>query len=339
MAWQIEYKGGIWLPQAGWWLDAKFPVARCFVSHAHFDHMARHKEVVFSPGTAHLMRARMPTKPGLRLEHELPFGQTEQLTPDVTDQPLSCRPHLGVGAVPLGAPRPREASGPTRRFQYPAVPAAVSSPVRSRRRTLYQGDEPSENGSMQFLRPSRLSFAAIADFCRQALADQEIPVLLAYSLGKSQALLKGLEPFGLPIMLHAETARITRLYEGLGMRFPAYGGFDPLFAKGHIVIMSSQAARADMWGGQKIRTAAITGWALDSSARYQYRADAAYPLSDHAGFDDLLSFVDQVSPKRVLTLHGFAGDFARTLRARGIDAISLDGDNQLELGIADAGAR
>ena len=80
------------------------------------------------------------------------------------------------------------------------------------------------------------------------------------------------------------------------------------------------------------RTAVITGWAMDPGAIYRYQCDAAFPLSDHADFPDLLRFVEAVQPQRVLTLHGFAQDFARTLRERGIEAWAIGEDNQLEFG-------
>src|SRR5207302_11458504 len=38
-----------------------------------------------------------------------------------------------------------------------------------------------------------------------------------------------------------------------------------------------------------------------------------------------------VGPKRVFTLHGFAAQFARDLRARGIEAWALTEENQMEL--------
>lgn len=81
MAWDIQYRNGLYLPQIDWWLDAHFPAHRSFVSHAHFDHLADHKETLCSEGTARLMQARMP---GQRIEHILPFGHTEQLTTDTT---------------------------------------------------------------------------------------------------------------------------------------------------------------------------------------------------------------------------------------------------------------
>ena len=45
-------------------------------------------------------------------------------------------------------------------------------------------------------------------------------------------------------------------------------------------------------------------------------------------------YVELVQPKRVLTLHGYAREFAEDLRRRGIEAWSLGEDNQLELAIS-----
>ncbi len=63
----------------------------------------------------------------------------------------------------------------------------------------------------------------------------------------------------------------------------------------------------------------------------------AFPLSDHADYNDLLHYVEVVRPVRVLTLHGFAQEFARDLRGRGIEAWALTGDNQLEFPISVSG--
>ena len=79
------------------------------------------------------------------------------------------------------------------------------------------------------------------------------------------------------------------------------------------------------------RVAMISGWAVEPNAVYRYQVDAAFPLSDHADYDDLLRYVELVQPKRVLTLHGFAAEFARDLRERGVEAWALSEQNQLEL--------
>jgi DNA ligase-1 len=79
------------------------------------------------------------------------------------------------------------------------------------------------------------------------------------------------------------------------------------------------------------RVALISGWAVDPHAVYRYQVDAAFPLSDHADYDDLLRYVELVQPRRVLTLHGFAAAFASDLRARGLEAWALSEENQMEL--------
>jgi DNA ligase-1 len=47
------------------------------------------------------------------------------------------------------------------------------------------------------------------------------------------------------------------------------------------------------------------------------------PLSDHADFEELLEHVAAVSPRRVVTMHGYAADFARILTDRSIRARAL----------------
>src|SRR6266481_2129593 len=73
----------------------------------------------------------------------------------------------------------------------------------------------------------------------------------------------------------------------------------------------------------KTRTAILTGWAVDANCRFRYQSDAAFPLSDHADFTDLIAMVKRVRPKKIFTLHGFAADFAQTLRDLGYEAQAL----------------
>ena len=89
----------------------------------------------------------------------------------------------------------------------------------------------------------------------------------------------------------------------------------------------------------KTRSAILTGWAVDPNCRFRYQCDAGFPLSDHADFPDLIELVKRVQPKKVFTLHGFAAEFAHTLRDMGYDASALSEDEQLVLGIGGAGRR
>lgn len=330
MSWLVEFRAGVWLPQIGWWLDAHFPQRRSFVSHAHSDHIAPHGEILCSAGTSRLMQARMP---GKRVEHVLPFEQAEQLTPDCTvalypaghifgsaQSLLTHERHgslLYTGDFKLRRGRSAEACAT------PHADVLIMETTFGRPQYVFP--------------PTQQVMADIVTFCHAAIEDGEVPVLFGYSLGKSQELLSGLAEAHLPIMLHAQTLRLTRIYEELGMTFPPYRDCVPEEAAGHVVICPPQQSNATFLRrlGRR-RTAVVTGWAIDPGAIYRYQCDAAFPLSDHADYPDLLRFVDAVRPTRVLTLHGFAQDFASTLRDRGIEAWAIGEDNQLEFGLTHA---
>jgi hypothetical protein len=132
-------------------------------------------------------------------------------------------------------------------------------------------------------------------------------------------------------MLHPQSYRLTRVYAELGAVQPPFAEFDPRGHAGHVVLSPPGAPMLD-WINPK-RTAAVTGWAVDSATKFRYGCDAAFPLSDHADFPDLLRFVELVQPRLVHTVHGFAREFAATLRGRGVEAWALGQPNQTELAL------
>jgi DNA ligase-1 len=174
----------------------------------------------------------------------------------------------------------------------------------------------------------------ILKFCIESLEEGATPILLGYSLGKSQEILANLCGAGMRVMLHSTIAKLIPVYESEGIVFPEHAPWDTKTAAGHVLICPpTSAGSKSMALVKKRRVAAITGWAMDAGAIHRMRCDAAFPLSDHAGYDDLLRHVENVTPKQVLTLHGFASEFAADLRSRGIEAWALTGPNQLDLAI------
>lgn len=327
MAWEIEYRDGVWLPQAGWWLDAKTGKDRCFVSHAHSDHIARHRTVLCSPATGRLMAERLGSR---REVLTLPFGEPHRLGFDLEATLHPAGHILGSSQLLLESEHGRLLfTG-----DFKLKPGLSSEPCATPRADVLIMETTFGLPHYSFP-PAEETHRRIADFCRETLAAHEVPVLFAYSLGKSQEVLAGLRGAGLPVMLAPASFKMTRLCEELGVLFPEYAPLDSPRCAGHVVIGPPPYGGDDWLASMpKCRTAVITGWAADPGAAYRYRADAAFPLSDHADHADLLAFVRAVNPARVFTIHGFAREFASDLRALGIEAWALGLPNQLDLPLA-----
>jgi hypothetical protein len=179
--------------------------------------------------------------------------------------------------------------------------------------------------------PSEEVLSEVVKFCREALEDGEVPVLLGYSLGKAQEIICAVAAAGLQPMLHGAVAKLTRIYRDLVPGFPDFVPYKASEVPGHVLIAPPSVKGSRMLSAiKKKRVAMLTGWAVTPGAVHRYQVDAAFPLSDHAGYDDLLKYVELVRPQRVLTLHGYAAEFARDLRERGVEAWSLVSPDQLE---------
>ena len=326
MPWEVRFNKGVHLPQIGCWLDAQKSQQRSFVSHAHSDHVASHKEIIATRATASLMRLRIG---GRRRETILEFGQpwAAEFGCEVKLFPAG---HI-FGSAMFHATTEQGTLLYTGDFKLRPSPAAEPCIVPRADVLIME----TTFGLPRYVFPPAAEIERdIVEFCRQALADKVTPVLFAYSLGKTQELLQIVGNAGLPVMLQAHGFRMTQRYAELGMKLPPYSLLDPRSHAGHVVICPPLPGHSEplSWIHPK-RTAVATGWAMDPGAIYRNGCDAAFPLSDHADFPDLLAFVEQVQPRLVYTLHGFAREFAVTLRARGVEAWAIGQQNQMDLSL------
>ena len=320
---QVGYDRGVYLPEHDLWLDPWDAKPLAFVSHAHSDHIAPHDEIIVSERTARLMQARLP---GERREHVLPFGELKNVR------------GLDLMLLPAG-----HIFGSAQFYLETAAGSLLYTgdfklrPGRSAEATEWREADTlimeTTYGLPRYrLPPTEEVIAEIVAFCRDALEENAVPVLLGYSLGKAQEILCALAGAGLRPMLHGSVFRMTRIYEQFGQSFCEYERYKANDVAGKVLICPPSANRSRMI--EKIpsrRVAMISGWAVDPNAKYRYQVDVAFPLSDHADYTDLVRYVELVQPQRVLTLHGFAAEFARDLRDRGLEAWALSEQNQLEL--------
>jgi Cft2 family RNA processing exonuclease len=330
-------RGAIHLPELALWLDAHEARPhgdRVFVSHAHSDHTASHREIIATEATRRLMQTRLG---GQRVEHILPFGETRAFDEPGSRYEITLLPagHI-LGSAMSFVKWHAGSLLYTGDFKLrPGLSAEVCDP------TLAQGCDwlimETTFGRPQYsFPPSTETRRDIVQFCRDTLAAGDTAVLLGYSLGRAQELLRTLSDANLPIVVHRAVQQMNRTYVELGWEFPVHEPMtdDPIERK--VVICPSnglKTVRPRIVG--RARIAVITGWAMDRNCRFRYQADAAFPLSDHADHPELIEFVRRVNPRQVFTLHGYASEFAQTLRELGFDARALSENDQLQFDLGD----
>lgn len=320
---EVRFERGVYLPQHDLWLDPWDAKPLAFVSHAHGDHIAPHKEVIVSERTARLMQVRLP---GTRIEHSLQFGERRSIRG--IDVMLIPAGHI-CGSAQCLVFAGEETLLYTGDFKLRPGRSA-EQPEWRHAQTLVM--ETTFGVPRYRFPPTKEVIDQMVAFCGETIEAGEVPVLLGYSLGKAQEILCALEGAGLTPMLHGAVYQMTRVYEQLGQFFCKYVRYNRNDVAGKVLICPPSANRSLML--EKIprkRVALISGWAVDPQTVYRYQVDAAFALSDHADYDDLLRYVELVQPRRVLTLHGFAAAFASDLRTRGIEAWALTQQNQMEL--------
>ncbi|MDQ8194966.1 hypothetical protein QEH59_11050 [Coraliomargarita sp. SDUM461004] len=315
-------RGGLLLPECQLWLDPRKRKSFAVISHAHGDHVASHDCYLATPETIALIRVRNGNAMANRAK-VLPFGEV----------------YVGPGY--------------RLRF-YPAGHVLGSAMVYIETDAgdtfLYTGDFKTRQGlsaeSIEIPQADTLvmettfgraeyvfpSFEATCErvhaFCDRAQVDRHTPVLLAYSLGKAQEVLKVLATRSQTLMVHKSIAAINQVYNAYEQVMPQTRPLDFLNMRESIVVMPPAVLKK--LPRKDCLVAMVSGWGMNDSAKYRYGVDEVIPLSDHADFPDLLQFVDVVAPQTVYTTHGYQQEFAASLRARGYAAWSLVGEDQLE---------
>jgi DNA ligase-1 len=171
----IRYERGVYLPRQDLWLDPRDAKRFAFVSHAHSDHIAPHDEILVSERTARLMQTRLP---GTRIEHMLPFGERRR----VHDLDLILLPagHI-FGSAQLCLFTGDDTLLYTGDFKL--RPGKSAEHVQWRQADTLIMETTFGLPCYRFP-PTEQIINQVVTFCRETIDDEEVPVLLGYSLGK-----------------------------------------------------------------------------------------------------------------------------------------------------------
>jgi putative mRNA 3-end processing factor len=310
----FHYNAGLFLSLAQLGVDVRRRQPRCFVSHAHADHIARHELALATPATACLYHHRLGIKHRVR---EMPYGV-----------PLEFG-GLRLTAIPAGH----------------CLGSAMLLADDGHRSLLYTGDfklgpsatsEPAELphtdilimectfGRPHYRLPPRDRVVAqLLEIVHASLAAGKTPVIHAYPLGKSQEVTKLLCDDGVPVLQHPVIYEVSCVYRHCGVDLGDFAMFEGQPLNGHAVVTLPRGSRNFRLAGLgQTVSIAVTGWAADASAKFRLGVDHALPLSDHADFDQLVETVRRVEPREVYCTHGPA-EFADHLRDLGFNAYPL----------------
>ncbi|MCA9185880.1 MAG: MBL fold metallo-hydrolase RNA specificity domain-containing protein [Pirellulaceae bacterium] len=305
---------GLFLTRNRLAVDVRRRQRRGFISHAHADHVASHATILCSLPTAELVRERFGYGP----VQAIPWGQT--VTCDGVELQLFPAGHI-LGSAMLLANDDSESLLYTGDFQL--EPSLTCEPVEVPQADILVME--CTFGDPRYRFPSKRDvyeqlIASVSD----AISWGRTPVVHAYALGKSQEVARVLTNAGITVLEHSLIHALSQIYAKHG--FPTGGALLPeAGAPSGVCVIApprSQKAVAVKTSDLPFRIA-VTGWALDPNARVRLRVDRAFPLSDHADFDELMRAVEVVGPRRVYTTHGPAS-FSDHLRRAGIDATPLE---------------
>jgi putative mRNA 3-end processing factor len=153
-------------------------------------------------------------------------------------------------------------------------------------------------------------------------------VLIAYSLGKAQRLLKCIEEISTSIYVHGAIWNIQEVLMKTGFQLPEVKRVIPEMAKSSFhadIIIAPPSAENSPWMNRfyPYSLGVCSGWMQVRGNSRRRNVDAAFPLSDHADWKGLLSVIRATSAKKVFVTHGFQSSFSRYLNEIGIESAEV----------------
>ena len=154
--------------------------------------------------------------------------------------------------------------------------------------------------------------------------DQTTSLLMGYSLGKVQRLLKHLDPSIGKIFTHGATEKMTQILRQF-IDFPATELITRETTKKDVegnLVLAPPAVLGSPWVKKlgKLSTGYASGWMAFRGARRRRAVDRAFVLSDHADWQGLLSAIKATGCENIITTHGYTEIFAQYLKEQGWNA-------------------
>ena len=176
--------------------------------------------------------------------------------------------------------------------------------------------------------PQAEVFAEIDAWWRANAAAGRPSLLMAYSFGKAQRLLAGVDARIGPIVVHGAVAPLNAAYRAAGVPLPeahTLGELPDKRALAGALVVAPPAVHASAWARKlgDFSDGFASGWMALRGARRRQGVDRGFVLSDHADWPGLQRAIAATGAERVIVTHGQEAVMVRWLREQGLQADSF----------------
>ena len=281
-------------------LDPRVSDFISFTTHAHADHLPQNivRKPYCSPETYDLAKLRNPEFDG----HKMQMGKWQKFD-NFRAKLISSGHVLGSSMVFI------EADGRSILYtgDFKLWPGLSSRPIDIEHADVLITEATYGHPSYQ-LPPIDSVRKEIMSFVEEHRKEHAVN-LGGYPIGKAQEAIRLLNDHGIVPSVTDNIAAFSDVYRKFGFKMKFIrDGADVSVLPMHLV---SQMSHNGEPNGS--RNAVLTGWAV---SRSYSNGVSAFPLSDHCDYNQLLTFVEAVEPKKVFTVHGFEREFAKTIREK-----------------------
>jgi putative mRNA 3-end processing factor len=173
--------------------------------------------------------------------------------------------------------------------------------------------------------PQEEIYSGIKDWIRGNQSSGKSSILIAYSLGKAQRLLKPLSEVTDRIFAHGAVYNIHMTLVNAGWDLPEVRRIGPDTTKADLkgaVVIAPSSAEGSPWLKRfaPYELGICSGWMQVRGNVRRKNADAGFILSDHADWEGLLRACKATEAECVYTTHGFQSVFTRYLNEQGIQS-------------------
>lgn len=311
---------GIFCPRGDFYIDPWESVKRAVITHAHADHARPGSERYLTTNSGRqILQMRLGAQAvvdGIEYGHRVTLGSVQ----------ISLHPagHI-LGSAQVRLEHQGHVCVVSGDYTIAANPTAEAfEPIR-----CHHFVSECTFGLPIFRWPAETDvFEQLHDWWKTEQTRQRTCILFAYSLGKAQRIVYGVDTSIGPVLAHGAVLRLVSAYRQEGIRLPdiAYAGLaEAKSTRGRALVIAPPSTGGSSWIKKfgPVSLAMASGWMQIRGLRRRKSLDRGFVLSDHADWQGLNDAIVSTGAERVWLTHGSTGPMTRWLLERGLETTAI----------------